>query len=174
MAKYYHYTNRDGASAIQACGYINPSGPSGAFGPGVYVNDMDPRIFTPDNILKNNYGGVEGGIRPGYESRAEFVFEITAMTINFPALVKINVPGERNRSIFVYPYPIPVRPNRMYRNPRYEEFLSQPHNLFLYLKSLLDFEPTPIAIQLENNGYKAHRENKHFSLLFMLSEKLQK
>lgn len=111
---YYHYTNHRGATAIRSSGYLQPSEESGAFGPGVYLTDLDPSEFFRDEILVNNYGG----IRSEFHNRADWVVEILEENINMHLLRQVHVPGENDRRIFLYPYFILVQPNQIIDKPR--------------------------------------------------------
>lgn len=111
---YYHYTNRHGAMAIHMSKYIQPSGQSGAFGPGVYLTDLDPCDFFREEILINNYGG----IKSGFHNRADWVIEVTENDIDMQLLRKVHIPGETDRRIFVYPYAILVGHHQIYDKPR--------------------------------------------------------
>lgn len=111
---YYHYTNHCGAMAIRSSGYLQTSEESGAFGPGVYLTDLNPSEFFRDEILVNNYGG----IRSEFHNRADWVVEILEENINMHLLRQVHVPGESDRRIFLYPYFILVQPDQIIDKPR--------------------------------------------------------
>lgn len=113
MKIYYHYTNEDGAMEIRSSGYIQRSMQSGAFGPGVYLTDIDPSEFSKHEILTNNYNSYSR--RTGF---ADWVVKISDINLNTALLDKVNVPGERHRRIFVYPRPIFVQRCQVIVKPR--------------------------------------------------------
>lgn len=100
--------------AIRSSGYLHPSKESGAFGPGVYLTDLEPSDFYRDEILANNYGG----IMSDFHNRADWVVEISEESIDIQLLRKVHVPGPNDRRIFVYPFFILVRPDQIYDKPR--------------------------------------------------------
>lgn len=118
---YYHYTSYHGAMAISSSGHLQPSQKSGAFGPGVYLTDLDPYEFFRDEILENNYGG----IKSEFHNRADWVVEITENNINMQLLRQVHVPGDTDRRIFVYPYFISIRPDQIYDKPRCKSYVDE-------------------------------------------------
>lgn len=110
---YYHYTNHYGAMAISNSGYIQPSEESGGFGPGVYLTDLNPYEFFRDEILSNNYGGIQAR----FANRADWVVEVYEWNIKIHLLHRVNIPGN-GRRIFVYPHIICVQPHQIYDKPR--------------------------------------------------------
>lgn len=100
--------------AIRSSGYLQPSEETGAFGPGVYLTDLHPFEFFRNEILLNNYGG----IKSEFHNRADWVVEILEKNLKMQLLRKVNVPGESDRRIFVYPYFILVKPDQIYDKPR--------------------------------------------------------
>ncbi|KAJ6649493.1 hypothetical protein Bhyg_04729, partial [Pseudolycoriella hygida] len=111
---YYHYTNTCGAEAIRSSLYILPSDRSGAFGPGVYLTDLDPQSFFREEILANNYGI----IRTGIHNRADWVVQVNESDINIKLLRQIHVPGEGGRRIFVYPHRIYIKISQIFHKPQ--------------------------------------------------------
>lgn len=110
--------------AITSSGYLQPSEASGAFGPGVYLTDLNPNEFFRDEILTNNYGC----IRSEFHNRADCVVEVTERNIDMHFLRKVNVPGKTNRRIFVYPYFISVAPDQVYDKPRCLHYVSDEYD----------------------------------------------
>ena len=94
---FYHYTSTYGAQAIKASRFIRQSQGNGAFGPGVYLTDMDPHDYSRDEILRNNYGGISS-----LSNRADWVVEVHENHIDYRKLIKVDVPGESHRRIWVY------------------------------------------------------------------------
>lgn len=101
----FHYTNVTGAIGITMDWYIRPSRQSGRFGPGVYMTDMNPRFYTRDEILKNNYGD-NFSERSGDDcsDRADWIVKLFTRDLDVFKLRKLSalVTGDNGRSIYVY------------------------------------------------------------------------
>mmetsp|Transcript_8393 Transcript_8393/g.19756 ORF Transcript_8393/g.19756 Transcript_8393/m.19756 type:complete len:160 (-) Transcript_8393:102-581(-) len=52
---YYHYTDSESARKINSEKVLHASA-SGAGGPGIYVTDLNPDVYSKSEILANNYG----------------------------------------------------------------------------------------------------------------------
>ena len=114
---YYHYTSTAGAEGIKKKGVIHKSHANGVFGPGVYLTDLEPEKFFRYQILKNNYGGNY----KQYKNRADWVVKVYEhCDINMNKLKRVNVKGEPNRRIFVYPDEIEVSGWQIIDKPRCE------------------------------------------------------
>lgn len=111
----YHYTDKRGADAIKATGYIKKSGSSGAFGPGAYMTDLKPTDFFREDILKNNYGG----IATTFKGRADFVVRVNRNNLNKNKLHQVGVAVTGgDRSIYRYEDQIPIQPSDVIDKPK--------------------------------------------------------
>ncbi|XP_037048857.1 uncharacterized protein LOC119083275 [Bradysia coprophila] len=112
----YHYTNTTGAQAIKAAGYLKMSGSSGAFGVGVYMTNLRPNDFFRDDILKNNYGGINSA----FKGRADWVVRVKRSNLVQSKLKSVgsNVTRDGSRQIFVYQDTIVVQSSDVFDKPK--------------------------------------------------------
>ncbi|KAG4076103.1 hypothetical protein HA402_011450 [Bradysia odoriphaga] len=113
---FYHYTSYIGAQAIVASGYLKKSGPSGAFGAGVYMTKLKPTDFFRDDILKNNYGGINSA----FKGRADWVVRIKKSGLIGSKLktVSSNVTKDDQRQILVYEDTVNVQRSDVFAKPK--------------------------------------------------------
>ncbi|XP_037041164.1 uncharacterized protein LOC119077900 [Bradysia coprophila] len=112
----YHYTSFVGAQAIVASGYLKKSGASGAFGAGVYMTKLKPTDFFRDDILKNNYGGINAA----FKGRADWVVRIKKSGLIGSKLktVPSNVTQDDQRQILVYEDIVNVQRSDVFAKPK--------------------------------------------------------
>lgn len=119
---FYHYTNYSGAMGIKRDNYIRRSGPSGIFGPGVYMTDMDPNLYSRDQILKNNYGfNFEERSGDDCSDRADWYVKIYRNDLYMSLLRKLSsrITGDSGRSIYVYNDIVVVNESQVMARPSY-------------------------------------------------------
>lgn len=106
----------EGAKAIQAAGYLKQSGSSGSFGVGVYMTKLHPRDFFRDDILKNNYGGINSA----FKGRADFVVKIKKSDLVNSKLKTVDsqVTKDDSREILVYEDVIHVNSSDVFLKPK--------------------------------------------------------
>ncbi|XP_031568000.1 uncharacterized protein LOC116302771 [Actinia tenebrosa] len=74
IKNFYHYTNKEGATAIARCKKISASSVEArdaTYGRGVYFTSMDPRHFSKEEIRENNYGN-----SAAFPDRTDYVVEV--------------------------------------------------------------------------------------------------
>jgi len=99
-----------------AAGFLKKSGPSGAFGAGVYMTKLKPTDFFRDDILKNNYGGINSA----FKGRADWVVRIKKSDLNSAKLktVSSNVTHDDQRQILVYDDIVNVQSADVFLKPK--------------------------------------------------------
>lgn len=111
----YHYTNTRGAEAIKATGYLKMSGSSGAFGVGVYMTKLKPTDFFRDDILKNNYGGINSA----FKGRADWVVRVKSDLVKSKLKsVDSNITNDPSREIYVYEDIVTVNSSDVFDKPK--------------------------------------------------------
>ena len=80
LGPYYHYTNEEGADAINESGTLKHTEVvddiDAVGGAGIYVTDLDPEEHSKTDILENNYGGES----PENDDKADYYVGFTVST----------------------------------------------------------------------------------------------